>query len=170
VRRAALAAGVLAAVLLSPQAAGAKLVFERENGTAIRSSATPIVWCGPWSPEVTTPALHVAVPRRGKRFFWSLSAVRRDLVRGKAFTFPHSFTFDEPSDALLFAVDGENELSTAEEESRGRVFYRRISCRPGALVSFRIDARLGSELFAFATISVSGTFRGRVGTRTAPIH
>ncbi len=94
--------------------------------------------------------------------------VRADLRRGRAFRFPHSFLWDHPSGALIFAVDRRNEASTAEEEASGRLFFDRISCRPGRDVSFRVDAALGSEVSG-PRILVSGTFRGRVGTRTWPI-
>lgn len=155
----------LAVVVLAgaPAAAEAKLVFEREDGTVIRSAA-PRVWCGPWDEEVATPTLHV-----GTRS-WHLGAVRRDLLRGKAFTFPHSFVFDEPSGAELFvAAPPDIEASTDTERSRGRLFFTRISCRPGAIVAFRIDAVVGSEFGDGEPVTVRGRFRGRVGTVSGPI-
>lgn len=160
---------MVAALLLAAAPAQAKLTFERQDGTVIRSSAQPRVWCGAWSSDVDVPALHVGLLRRSGGFFWHLGVVRRDLRKGRAFTFPHSFLGDKPTGAQLFAADGRNELSTAEEESSGRLFFPRISCRPGHAVSFRIDATLGSELHDLPTISVSGRFRGRVGTRPAPV-
>jgi hypothetical protein len=135
----------------------------------IPSAQRPHVWCGPWSSELATPALQVGLRPRSKGFFWSLSAVRRDLLRGQAFSFPHSFVFDHPSDALLFVLDGTNEAATATGESRGRLFFTRISCRPGAIVSFRIDATVGSELSDGEPVAVSGRFRGRVGSQPWPI-
>lgn len=153
---------VAVAVLASAPAAQAKLVFEREDGTVL-PTGKPLVWCGPWAQDVATPTLHVGTPT------WHLGAVRRDLLRGRAFTFPHSFVFDEPSNAELFVADPPNEAATDTERSRGRLFFTRISCRPGAPVEFRIDARVGSEFRDGDPITVSGRFRGRVGTRRGPL-
>lgn len=155
---------IAAVVLLAAPAAEAKLRFEREDGTRLPAGA-PKVWCGGWDQEVATPTLHV-----GTRS-WHLGAVRRDLLNGRAFTFPHSFVFDEPSNAELFIGDRAtgNELSTEGEDSSGRVFFRRISCRPGHVVEFSIDAVVDSEFGDGDTMSVTGVFRGRVGTATGPI-
>jgi hypothetical protein len=153
---------VALAVLAAAAPAHGALRFEREDGTRI-PTGKPIVWCGPWADDVATPALHIGTAR------WHLGAVRRDLVRGRAFTFPHSFVFDRPTKAELFVADGDNEASTEGEDSSGRVFYRRISCRPGRIVEFSIDAVVDSEFSDGDPITVSGVFRGRVGTVTGPI-
>ena len=152
------AAAALAVLAAAAPAQGA-LRFEREDGSRM-PGGRPIVWCGPWADDVATPTLHVGSSR------WHLGAVRRDLVRGRAFTFPHSFVFDRPTQAELFIADRatENELSTEGEDSSGRVFFRRISCRPGRVVAFSIDATVDSEFGDGETMRVRGVFRGRVGT------
>ena len=52
-----------------------------------------------------------------------VDAVVADVRRHPVVRFPHSFVFDEPTGAELFAVDRENELSSAEEEARGRITF-----------------------------------------------
>ena len=157
------AAAALAAFAAAAPAQGA-LRFEREDGTRL-ATGKPIVWCGPWEADVAEPALHVGTGH------WHIGAVRRDLVRGRAFTFPHSFVFDRPSKAELFIADRKtgNELSTAGDDSGGRVFFRRISCRPGRVVEFSIDATVDSEFGDREPMRVSGVFRGRIGRVTGPI-
>lgn len=155
---------VAAAVLMWAPAADARLVFEREDGTTL-PTGDPIVWCGKWDYDVATPALHIGT------YNWHLAAVRRDLVKGKAFRFPHSFNFDEPSKAQLFIADRPtgNELNTDGEDSSGRIFFRRISCRPGRIVEFTIDAVVDSEFGDRKPMHVTGRFRGRVGREIGPI-
>ncbi|MFL5846698.1 MAG: hypothetical protein ACJ762_18605 [Solirubrobacteraceae bacterium] len=154
-------APVLAAALVCAPAAEAELTFERANGETT-ATGSPRVWCGPWSADVATPALHV-----GTRS-WHLGVVRADLRRGHAFTFPHSFVFDHPTGAELFLADGRNELSTAGDDAGGRLFFRRVSCRPGRRLVFEADVILDSEV-AGPSVRMHGTFRGRVGRRTWPI-
>jgi hypothetical protein len=154
------AAAALAVLAVTAPAAEGALRFERQNGKAVAMPGPPAVWCGAWDTEVAEPALHVAVPP-GSRNFWHLSVVRRDLSGGGRFGFPNDFVFDRPKGALVFAVDGLNELSSAEEEAAGRMYFERVSCRPGARIAFRIRATLGSEVSG-PTLRVAGRFRGRV--------
>jgi hypothetical protein len=76
--------------------------------------------------------------------------------------FPHSFVFDKPTGALLFAADGRNEASSAEEESSGRMTFTRARCGRTTLdVRFRVDAVLGSEFFDGAPVRIRGSFSAR---------
>jgi hypothetical protein len=157
----ALVAAALAAAA-SPAAAETitvdnRLVFTRPDGTEVVYPSKVRVWCGAWEPDVPVRAIHVQVGIRGKPY-WRLSAVVADVNRRRVVTLPHDFVFDKPTGAQLFAVDGTNELSSAEEEAAGRIVFRRARCGPRLGIRFRIRATLGSEFFDGAPLRVRGTF------------
>jgi hypothetical protein len=144
-------------------AAQAKLVFKRADGSVIRFAGTPRVWCGPWETDIARSSVHVAVGSVKHR--WHLSAVRRDLTIGRRIKFPNDFVWNRPRGALLFVADGENEASTAEEESSGSMVFSRVTCRRGGLVAFSIQGVLGSEFSDGESVRVSGTYSGRISGR-----
>jgi hypothetical protein len=74
---------------------------------------------------------------------------------------PNMFVFDEPQGADMFAVDGENELSSAEEESNGRIVVDRVRCGRRLAVRFHVRGRLGSEFFDGDPLTVRGSFSAR---------
>ena len=159
--RFALAAAALAAAA-SPAAAHAitvdnGLVFARPDGTKVAYPSRVHVWCGPWEPDVPVRAIHVRVGVRGKPY-WELSAVPGDVTRRRVVRLPHSFVFDKPTGAQLFAVDGENELSSSEEEASGRITFRKARCGARLRIRFRVRATLGSEFFDGDPLTVRGTF------------
>ena len=94
-----------------------------------------------------------------------MSAVRRDVVVGRRIKFPNDFVWNRPRGALLFVADGENEASTAEEESSGSMEFSRVTCRRGGVVAFSIQGIVGSEFSDGKPVRVSGTYRGRVSAR-----
>jgi hypothetical protein len=158
-----LAVGVVLA-LLGPVAPAADaitvengLVFTRPDGTRVDYPSRVRVWCGPWEPDVPVRSLHVQVGVRGGPY-WRLSAVVADVTRRPVIRLPHSFVFDRPTGALLFATDGTNELSSAEEEAAGRLVFRRARCGPRMAVRVRVRATLGSEFSDGAPLLVRGTF------------
>jgi hypothetical protein len=146
--------------LATAATAHAGLVFERPDGSQIRFTGTPRVWCGPWDDEVARPSIHIAL--RSSRHGWELSAVRRNLKRGRPIEFPNNFVSTRPRGALLFVFDAAIEASSAEEESSGSMVFSKLSCRLGATVEFQIDAVLGSEFFNGKRVRVFGTYRGHV--------
>ncbi len=150
-------------LLVNTSTAEAGLAFERPNGSAIPFTGTPRVRCGPWDDEVARTSIHVEL--RGARRGWELSAVRRDLKPGRRIAFPNEFVSTRPRKVLLFVYDAAIEASTAEEESFGSMVFSRLSCRPGGVVEFSIDAVLGSEFFNGTPVHVSGAFRGYVSKR-----
>jgi hypothetical protein len=89
--------------------------------------------------------------------FWHLSAVVADVRRRPVVRFPHSFIFDKPTGALLFAADGTNELSSAEDEASGRITFSRVRCGRRLAVRFRVRAVLGSEISG-DPLTVRGAF------------
>jgi hypothetical protein len=143
--------------------AEARLVFKRADGSVVRFAGTPRAWCGPWESDVGRPSVHVALGT--SKNHWHLSAVRRDLAIGRRIKFPNDFVWNRPRGALLFVADGENEASTAEEESSGSMAFSRVTCRRRGLVAFSIQGILGSEFSDGESVRVSGTYSGRISAR-----
>jgi hypothetical protein len=120
------------------------------------------VWCGPWDRDVPRRALHVRVDAR-EGSFWRLRVAVADVRKRPVVRLPNSFLWNEPRGALLFALDGDNELSSAEEEARGRISFGKVRCGHRLAVRFRVRAVLGSELFAGDPLRVRGAFRASTG-------
>ena len=154
----------LLALVAWPQAAAAELkvanavAVTRMDGTAVQVAQNLRVWCGRWDRDVPTRSLHI---RAGARLgpFWQLDAVVADVRRHPVVRFPHSFVFDEPAGAELFAVDRENELSSAEEEASGRITFGTVRCGRRLAVRFGVNAVLGSEFSGGETVTMRGSFR-----------
>ena len=154
----------LLALVAWPEAAAAELKVQnaveitRMDGTAVQVAQNLRVWCGRWERDVPARSLHI---RAGSRSgpFWQLDAVVADIRRDPVVRFPHSFVFDKPTGAELFAVERENELSSAEEEASGRITFGAVRCGRRLAVRFRVDAVLGSEFFGGETVTMRGSFR-----------
>jgi hypothetical protein len=130
----------------------------RADGSAVQIAQNLRVWCGPWEPDVPRRTLHIrAGAREGP--FWQLSAVVADVRRQPIVRFPHSFVFDQPTGAQLFAVAGDNEVSSSEEEASGQISFARVRCGRRLAVRFRVRAVLGSEFFEGEALRMRGSFR-----------
>jgi hypothetical protein len=158
---------LLIALLLSaawPELARADLTVAngiavtRADGSAVHPAQNVRVWCGPWERDVPRRTLHIRAGARGGPF-WQLDAVVADIRRQPVVHFPHSFVWDEPTGAQLFAVDGDDEASSSEEEASGRITFRRVRCGRRLAVRFRVRAVLGSEFSDGAALTLRGSFR-----------
>jgi hypothetical protein len=149
-RRQALVIAALAAAALRPDAAAAGLTvestvaFTRPDGSAVPLAQRVHVSCGRWERDVPVRSVRIRAGARGGPL-WQLRAVVADVRRRPVVRFPHDFVWDRPSGAQLFAVDGENELSSAEEEASGTITFRKVRCGRRLDVRFDIDGVLGSE-------------------------
>jgi hypothetical protein len=155
-----------------PTAKADGLVFTREDGTTF-SFAKARVSCGKSRNGGKRKAIFVdSIPNpfSGKKTdasYFTLEGVLRDIAPKGKVRFPHTAVFGHPSGAGMFvfdrdepqALDG-NELSTAQEEARGKIVFRKASCRPRPRVAFTIDARLGSEIFGLPNLKVEGSLHG----------
>jgi hypothetical protein len=137
------------------------VTLTRPDGTRVQPARDVRVFCGPWEDGVPVPAIHVRVGT-GKAA-WTLSAVLADVRRRPVVRLPNDFVFDHPRGALLFAVDGANELSSAEEEARGTIRFGRVRCGARPRIAFTVRGRLGSEFFDGAPLTVRGRFVARGG-------
>jgi hypothetical protein len=163
VRRGVLLAVVAAVSAPAPASADLtvddRVAFTRPGGAPVPFPRKVRVWCGRWERDVPERALHVRIG--GRHGLWELRAVLADVRRDPVVRFPHFFVWNRPSEASLFATDGEGELSTAEEEASGRITFGRVRCGRRLAVRFRIDAVLGSEFFEGDEWTVRGSFSAR---------
>jgi hypothetical protein len=154
-----------AAALLAPAPASAALTvdnrvaFIRPDGSAVAFPPKVRVWCGRWDDDVPERALHVLIG--GRHGGWELRAVIADVRRDPVVELPNFSVSDEPQDAHLFATDLDNELSTSQEEARGRITFRRVRCGRRLAVRFRVDGMLGSEFFEGDEWTMRGSFSAR---------
>ena len=130
----------------------------RADGSAVQFAQNLRVWCGRWERDVPRRTLHIRAGARGGPS-WQLDAVVADVRRRPVVRFPHSFVWNEPTGAQLFAVDGDNELSSSEEEANGRISFGRVRCGRRLAVRFRVNAMLGSEFFGGEALTMHGSFR-----------
>jgi hypothetical protein len=91
--------------------------------------------------------------------------VRADVERDPVTTLPNSFVYTEARRASLFALDDTgNELSSADEESKGRIRVELEGCEPGDTVRVEFEGvTLGSEYSDLPPISVEGAVTAEIG-------
>jgi hypothetical protein len=164
----AVAFSALAAALLAGCGSGGEptvksvntLLFKRADGSRIIFRGPVSVTCERARAD-KPPLLRVLVGRRtpeGSQPFWMLEVALDDLKRMRTFRFPKD---DVAGYAILFAFDAarrQNELSSSDEEARGRLVFSTATCDEG--VDFRVRAHLGSEVFDLTGADVQGRFAG----------
>jgi hypothetical protein len=134
----------------------------RGGGAVVEFPQSVRAWCGPFDEEnADVEAVHVMAGKHDLRTrFWRLTAVRSDVEDNPVTTLPNSFVFTEARGAALFAYDnvpGGNELSSAEEESSGRIRVELSGCEPRDTVRLTFDdVELGSELHDLPSLSFDG--------------
>jgi hypothetical protein len=103
------------------------------------------------------------------RPFWTVLGALPAVERGRVLRFPVGMDDLQQRVAIAFAYDKAtgNEVSSEEDDARGRISFSPVSCRLGSPVRFAISGRLGSEFLNGKPVSVSGEFRGAVGPRPA---
>ena len=134
------------------------VAFTRADGSAVPFAPSLRVNCGPWERGVPRRTLHIRVGVRGGPF-WQLRVVVADVKRRPVVRFPHSFVFNRPTGAEVFAFDPDNEASSAEEEASGRISFGAVRCGRRLAVRFRVRAVLGSEFFDGEPLTMRGSFR-----------
>ena len=134
------------------------LVFTRADGSRVRFPGPVRAWCGRWSEVLAQRTLHVVVGERTRgQPRWDLDVVlgRRPRI---VVMLPERSGPRRPPRVLLFVHDPPNELSSAEEETRGRIVVRSVRCRPRPQLALTIRATLGSEFFDGRPVYLRGSF------------
>jgi hypothetical protein len=165
VRRAIPVAVAVALAAPAPASAGLtvrnEISFARPDGSPVAFPQTVRVWCGRWERDVRGRTLHVRVGALRRAPFWHLRALVADVRRDPVVELPNTFVFDDPEGADLFAVDGDNELSSSVEEARGQIVVDRVRCGRRLAVRFHVRGRLGSEFFDGDPLAMRGSFSAR---------
>ena len=134
-----------------------RLTWSHPGGTPVTFPRDVRVWCGRWERDVKVPSIHVRVGSRTAPR-WELNAVVADVKRRPVVRLPHSFVFDRPTGAQLFATDGRNELNSDTDPSSGRIRFQRVSCGRRLRIAFTFDGRIGSEFGDGEPLVVRGSF------------
>ena len=94
---------------------------------------------------------------------WQLQIARKHVHPGRVL----GFSWRHANGIGIFVYDAKtrNEASEGAEGSRGKVVLRRASCRRGHVVEIGLSGTIASEFSDGKPVRVSGTYRGRIGSR-----
>jgi len=148
---------VLLLALAGSAAASNSPLFRRANGSAIVFSGTVRAWCDAKRLSVFSLAAKLRQSR------WQLQIARKHLHPGGVVR----FSWRHANGIGIFVYDGKtrNEASDGAEGSHGTVTLRRASCRLGHVVEIGLSGTIASEFSDGKPVRVSGTYRGRIGSR-----
>jgi hypothetical protein len=154
--RALLCVALLLALVGSAAAADSPL-FRRANGSAIVFPGTVRAWC-----DATRLNLF-SLTRKVRQSRWQLQIARKHVHPGRVVR----FSWRHANGIGIFVYDAKtrNEASEGAEGSHGTVTLRRASCRLGHAVEIGLAGTIASEFSDGKPIRVSGTYRGRIGSR-----
>jgi hypothetical protein len=146
------------------------LMFTRADASIATFPDTVRAWCAPFDENNShRDAVHVLageLPREeSPPAYWILRAVRADVERDPVTTLPDSFVYTEARGASFFALDDRgNEVSSADEESKGTIRVELEGCESGDTVRADFqDVVLGSEYSDLPPISVEGSVTADIG-------
>jgi hypothetical protein len=156
--RALLGAVLLLALAGSAVASGSESpLFRRADGSTIAFPGAVRAWCGRANLNVLSLATRVRQSR------WQLEIPRRSARSGRVIR----FGWRHPHRMGIFVYDAKtrNEASQGTEGSGLVATLRKATCRRGGALAIRLSGTIGSEFSDGTPVHVSGTYRGRVGTR-----
>ena len=144
--------------------------FTRADGSLAAFPETVNAWCAPFDESNShRHAVHVLageLPREeSPPAYWMLRAVQADVERNPVTTLPNNFVYTEARGASFFALDDTgNELSSADEESKGTIRVELEGCEEGDTVRVELeDVVLGSEYHDLPSVSVEGSLLAEIG-------
>lgn len=145
-----------------------QVTFTREDSTTLVMGADCAICCGVWEPgynDAYAMKIFFYDPElwtnpSGAESFWKLFIVVNGINPGTTYSFPT--TLESPFRLFFMDVQKGNELSGAEEESRGSITVEQLTCGPPLKITFSIDAIIGSEYSMGSEVRVTGTFNATV--------
>jgi hypothetical protein len=153
----ALLSVVLLLTLTSSAAASDSPLFRRANGSAIVFPGIVRAWCD-------AKRLNIfSLPSKLRQSRWQLQIARKHVHPGEVVR----YSWRHANGIGIFVYDGKtrNEASEGAEGSHGTVTLRRASCRRGGAVEIGLSGTIASEFSDGKPVGVSGTYRGRIGSR-----
>ena len=148
---------VLLLVFTGSAAASGSVLFRRANGSAIVFPGTVRAWCDAKRLNVFSLA------RRTRQSRWQLQIARKHVHPGRVVRF--SWRHANGIGIFVYDAKTKNEASEGAEGSHGRVTLRRATCRRGGAVEIGLSGTIASEFSDGKPVRVSGTYRGRIGSR-----
>jgi hypothetical protein len=150
--------GVALLLALAGSAAGAESPhFRRTNGSAIVFPGEVRAWCDGKRLNVFSLARTVRQSR------WQLEIARKQVHPGRVIRF--SWRRANGIGIFVFDAKAHNEASEGAEGSHGMVTLRRATCLRGHVVEIGLSGTIASEFSDGKPIRMSGTYRGRIGSR-----
>jgi hypothetical protein len=148
---------VLLLALAGSAAASDSPLFRRANGSAIVFPGTVRAWC-----DAKRLNLFSLAPKL-RQSRWQLQIARKHVHPGRVVR----FSWRHANGIGIFVYDAKtrNEASEGAEGSHATVTLRRASCRLGHMVEIGLSGTIASEFSDGKPIRVSGTYRGRIGSR-----
>jgi hypothetical protein len=148
---------VLLLTLTSSAAASDSPLFRRANGSAIVFPGIVRAWCD-------AKRLNIfSLPSKLRQSRWQLQIARKHVHPGGVVR----YSWRHANGIGIFVYDGKtrNEASEGAEGSHGTVTLSRASCRRGGAVEIGLSGTIASEFSDGKPVGVSGTYRGRIGSR-----
>ncbi len=154
--RALLCVALLLALAGSAAAADSPL-FRRANGSAVVFPGTVRAWCDAKRLNIFSLA------SKRQQSHWQLQIARKHVHPGRVVR----YSWRHANGIGIFVYDGKtrNEASEGAEGSHGTVTLHRVSCRLGHIVEIGLAGTIASEFSDGKPVRVSGTYRGRIGSR-----
>jgi hypothetical protein len=151
-----LALGLLLAFAVPAAAASDRPLFRRADGSAIVFPRAVRAWCG-------RKNLNVLTVGRIRQSRWQLEVARKRVRPGRVIR----FSWRNGNGIHVFVLDAKthNEASEGAEGSHGVVTLRRATCRRGGVVEIGLSGTIASEFADGKPVRMSGTYRGRIGSR-----
>jgi hypothetical protein len=148
---------VLLLAFTGSAAASGSVLFRRANGSAIVFPGTVRAWC-----DAKRLNIFSLAPKLGQSR-WQLQIARKHVQTGRVVR----FSWRHANGIGIFVYDAKtrNEASEGAEGSHGVVTLHRATCRHGHAVEINLAGTIASEFSDGKPIRVSGTYRGRIGSR-----
>jgi hypothetical protein len=104
-----------------------------------------------------------SLARRIRQSRWQLQIARKSVHSGRVVR----FSWRRENGIRIFVYDSKtrNEASDGAEGSHGKITLRRATCRRGQAVEIGLSGTIASEFFDGKPVRMSGTYRGRIGSR-----
>ena len=148
---------VLLLALAGSAAASDSPLFRRANGSVIVFPGTVRAWC-----EAKRLNIFSLAPKL-RQSRWQLQIARKHVRPGRVVRF--SWRHANGIGVFVYDAKTRNEASEGTEGSHGVVTLRRATCRRGGVVEIGLSGTIASEFFDGKPVRMSGTYRGRIGSR-----
>jgi hypothetical protein len=158
---------VAAGLLAAAAPVGGQLRLAWTDGSPLQVRGKTYVWCGKWDDGAGVRTLRIQQSSPLSPPWWSLEVRVSIARRGQRIVFPA--LVGRTGTMFVGYPRKQLEASADAERSRGALtILGDVTCRPGSPVRLSVRGTLAGEQAGGASIRVSGTFTGRIGTTPGP--